>query len=375
MRVGIDATAMPLKRTGAGNYTFNLIRALSRVDSENAYVVFAKTQHVRELGVTTPNFTFVPIDLSLRAARLLWEQARLPMHVRRYRLDVLHSPHYTMPLFCPCRRVVTFHDATFFLYPELHQRVKRVFFRRVIAWSGRHADQLIAVSESTRRDILARCEIAPSRIHTVHIAASPDLVPSSPSAIADGTHRYGLVAGRYILFVGVLEPRKNVPRLVEAFGRLASTFPDLQLAIAGRRGWMYDTLFSLVRELGLEEHVRFLDYVPDDALAALYGGARAFAYPSRYEGFGIPILEAMQCGAPVVTGNMSSLPEIAGDAALLVDPDDTDALASALRRVVTDDDLARSLRQRGFRRASCFSWNRTAEATLAVYRRALGRDG
>jgi glycosyltransferase involved in cell wall biosynthesis len=370
MRIGIDATAMPRQRTGAGNYIFNLVRALSRIDDANEYVVFAKSHHVEELSISADNFTFVRTDPPSRGLRLLWEQTALPMHAKRHRLDVLHSPHYTMPVIASCPRVVTFHDATFFLFPELHQPIKRAFFPRMIRWSGRHADELIADSESTRQDIIAQCGVSPDRIHTVHIAASADCAPPDESELLDVLSRHGLERGRYLLYVGVLEPRKNVPQLVEAFGRVAAACPSLMLVIAGRKGWMYDSIFERVVSLGLLERVRFLGYVATEELGSLYAGSRAFVYPSRYEGFGIPVLEAMQAGAAVITSDRSSLSEIAGDAALLVDPDDVSALAEALKLVVTDDALARSLVDRGLKRAAMFSWDRTAAATLAVYRLA-----
>jgi glycosyltransferase involved in cell wall biosynthesis len=374
MRVGIDATAMPIRRTGAGNYIFNLVRSLSRVDRDNEYIVFAGSQQWRALDVDVANFSHVPVDLPRRGMRLLWEQTALPQHVRRRRLDVLHSPHYTMPLACSSRRVVTFHDATFFLFPELHEPLKRAFFPRVMHWTSRHADQVIAVSESTRRDILTACRLAADRIHTVHLAASPELVPAPQVVVDEVARRHGLVPGQYVLFVGVLEPRKNVPGLVDAFARIAMDTPDLVLAIVGRRGWMYDEIFARVAAARLEARVRFVDYVPDGDLPGLYGGARVFAYPTHYEGFGLPVLEAMQCGAPVLTSNTSSLPEVAGDAAILVDPSDVGAIADALRRIVSDHELARCLSERGKRQASRFTWDQTARKTLVIYRRAVAGD-
>jgi glycosyltransferase involved in cell wall biosynthesis len=373
MRVGIDATAVPLQRTGAGNYIVNLIRTLGQVDRSNEYVIFGKGAHEKELspgrGVT--NIQFVRQHFPGRGARLAWEQFGLPRQVRAHRLDVLHSPHYTMPLRHSARSVVTFHDMTFVLYPDLHQTVKRFFFPMMMRWSARRADRLIAVSTSTRDDLVRLWGLDAGKIAPVPEAADAEFQPRSSQEIADVCGRYGLRPGDYILYVGMLEPRKKVDRLVEAFGLVAGKLPGVDLVIAGRRGWMYDQIFARVEALGLRDRVRFTGYVLSQDLPALYGGARLFAYPSKYEGFGIPVLEAMSCGAPVVTTNVSSMPEVAGDAAILVAPDDVAGLAEALLRVSTDHALRDDLACRGLARAKTFSWERCARETIAVYEAAL----
>jgi glycosyltransferase involved in cell wall biosynthesis len=372
MRIGIDATAIPLQRAGAGNYIFNLIRTLPRVDRSNEYVVFGKAAHEAELGVNWPNFRFVRQEFAGRGLRLAWEQLGLPRQVRAHRLDVLHSPHYTMPLRHPARSVVTFCDMTFLLHPDLHQAVKRVFFPAMMRLSARRADRLIAISESTRGDLVRMWGVDRARIAAIPLAAEAGYRPRSPEEIAEICGRHAVHPGSYVLYVGVLEPRKNVDRLVEAFGRVAKELPGIDLVIAGRRGWMYDQIFAQVEALGLHDRVRFTGYVANEDLPALYGGARVFAYPSKYEGFGLPVLEAMSCGTPVVTTNVSSMPEVAGDAAILVEPDDVTGLAAALLRVSGDHVLRDELACRGLARARAFSWERCARETIAVYEAALG---
>jgi glycosyltransferase involved in cell wall biosynthesis len=367
MRIAFDATAIPANRTGAGNYIFNLVQALARIDPHNEYMIFAKPSHISEFGIDQPNFHFTEVDLSSRPLRLAWEQVGLPLRTRQLRVDVLHSPHYTMPLPKTCRSVVTFCDMTFHLLPEMHSPAKRLFFGRMMRWSAGHADKLIAISESTRRDVIRLLNVAPQRIVSIPLAASPDYRSLPADCVAEVCARYDLRPGQYIAYVGVLEPRKNVPLLIEAYAALAAEFPAVPLVIAGKKGWMYDEIFQRLAALGLEQRVRFLGYVPDGDLTALYNGARVFVYPSRYEGFGLPVLEAMQCGTPVITTNVSSMPEVAEAAALLVEPDDVAGLATALRRVLTDDTLARDLAQRGHRRAAAFSWQRCAQETLQVY--------
>jgi glycosyltransferase involved in cell wall biosynthesis len=372
VRIGIDATALPLQRTGVANYVFGLLRGLAGVDSDHAYVVFAKPLHIAQFGIDRPKFQFVPIDLPARGLRLAWEQVGLPREVVARRLDLLHSPHYTMPLRHPARRVVTFCDMTFLLHPELHQPLKRMYFPAMMRWSARHADRLITISERTRDDLVRMWGIDPGRVTAVPLAAGAEYRPVGSEAISAACARYGLRPGGYVLYVGVLEPRKNVDRLVEAFAQAAGRLPGIDLVIAGKRGWMYDRIFAQVEALGLTQRVRFTGYVPQEDLPALYGGARLFSYPSRYEGFGLPVLEAMQCGLPVVTTNVSSMPEVAGDAALLVDPDDVSGLAQAMVRLVEHPALAQELAQRGRERAGRFSWERCARETLGVYEQVAG---
>jgi glycosyltransferase involved in cell wall biosynthesis len=372
LRIGIDATAVPVERTGAGNYIFNLVRALARVDRRNEYVVFAQPAFADQLGATPPNVRLDLRTFGSRGQRLLWEQAGLPGVVARAGLDLLHSPHYTMPLRLRTRSVVTFCDMTFVLYPELHQPVKRVFFPAIMRWSARRADRLIAISESTGADLSRLWGVPRGRIATIPLAADPEFrMPAQPE-IAATVAKYGLRPRGYALYVGVLEPRKSVHRLVEAFAAVASRVPDIDLVIAGKRGWMYDAIFAQVERSGLVERVKFIGFVPQEELPALYAGARVFAYPSRYEGFGLPVLEAMSCGTPVVTSNVSSMPEVAGDGALLVHPDDTAGLADALLRVIQDEALSAELVQRGRVQADRFSWERCARETIEVYHDVVG---
>ncbi len=369
LRIAFDATAIPDNRAGAGTYIVSLIQALSRTDRDNEYVVFVKPEHLSEFGPLGPNFRLVPVPLSSTPRRLVWEQTALPSAVRRLKADVLHSPHYTMPLLPGggCRHVVSFHDMTYLLMPALHLRFHRLFFPRMMRLSVRRADRLLVISESTRRDLERLLPASIGKITTTPLAAGPVFQPAPASEIQEACTRYTLIPGRFLLYVGVLEPRKNVPMLLQAFAQIAPQFPDVPLVLVGKKGWMYDAIFAELTAQGLADRVIFTGYVPEEDLPRLYGGARAFVYPSLYEGFGLPVLEAMQCGAPVVTTDISSMPEVAGDAALLVKPDDVNGLAAALTRVLSDDALAADLRERGLARAAGFSWDRCARETRAVY--------
>jgi glycosyltransferase involved in cell wall biosynthesis len=366
--IGLNATSLSGQRAGAGNYIFNLVKALADIDRENRYFVFAKPENIAEWNITQPNFHFVPIDLSIRPLRLLWEQCVLPWLVRSRGITVFHSPHYTMPVLLPCRSVVTIHDVSFILFPRLHGRVKRWFFTGMLHLVSKRAHRVIAVSESTRADILRRLHTDAAKVSVVLEAADKRFISCPDSAeVRRVCATFRIDAGRYLLFVGILEPRKNIPLLLNAYRLLVDQGVGLPLVIAGKKGWMFKTIFSVVKNLGLQQHVIFTGYVDKRDLPCLYNGARLFVYPSLYEGFGLPVLEAMACGTPVVTSNVSSMPQITGDAALLVSPADALGLAAAMRRLTSDDALHAELRQRGLKRAAEFSWENAARQTLEIY--------
>jgi glycosyltransferase involved in cell wall biosynthesis len=366
VRIGIDATTVSRHRTGVGNYIVELVRGLADLRSEHDFTVFASPEGEAEFE-GLPGVRTLPIALASRGARLMWEQALLPGLVRRERLDLLHSPHYTMPLVRAGRSVVTFHDLTFVTHPEWHVPSKRLLFPRMMRWSAGRASHLIADSESTRADMIRVLDVPPARVTAVPLGAGTEYTPAAPAEVRAVCDRHGLEPGRYILYIGVLEPRKNIPRLVGAFARIADRVPGVALVIGGKKGWMYDQIFEQVQRSGLGQRVRFLGYVAHTDLPALYTGALVFAYPSWHEGFGLPVLEAMRCGAAVVTSNVSSLPEVAGDGALQVAPDDEDALAAALLRLAGDEALRTDLGHRARARAAAFSWHRCARETLRVY--------
>jgi glycosyltransferase involved in cell wall biosynthesis len=369
MRIAIDATAIPSQRVGAGNYIFNLTRSLAELLPPDELVVFARSEDIRPIS----NIQLINTPHSSRIRRILWEQFSLCAQLRDLSIDVLHSPHYTMPLRSECASVVTFHDMTFFMYPEMYQFYRKFFFRTMIRRSAQRAQAIIAVSESTRRDILRLLKTDPAKVFTVHLGVAPHFRPlDDPAALEELWRSYHLPK-RFILYVGELEPRKNVPALVQAFKSLVDQSLPHALVIVGPKGGMYDRLLRTIASLGLTDRIIFTGYVPEDELPLFYNAAELFAFPSIYEGFGLPVLEAMACGAPVVTSNVSSLPEIVGDAGILVDPRNVSALADAMLRVLKGGDLRRDLSRRGRERAALFSWRRTAQETLTVYSSALRR--
>ncbi len=375
-RIAIDASrvslpgsqgAQPL-RSGTERYSYELIAALARVDRWRSYTLYTNGLPAA-LPPLGPNFTLRSIPLPR-----LWTHARLGPALLRDRPDLLFVPAHVIPLVHP-PSVVTIHDLGYLSFPEAHTARRRLELHLTTRWSLRAARRVIAISQATKDDLVRHYGADPARVSVVHHGLSPDFRPvEDPGAIAAARARHGL-AGPYLLYVGTVQPRKNLERLIEAFALAlgeASELPDLTLAIAGRRGWLTEAIERRARELGIEGRVRFLGYLPDEELPALLSGATAFVFPSLYEGFGMPVLEAMACGAPVLTANSSSLPEVAGDAALLVDPRDTHAIAAGLRRLVQDEALRAELRARGLAHAAGFTWERCARETLAVLLEALG---
>ena len=370
MRIGIDATALPAELYGAGNYIVNLIQALARVDSANDLVVFTKPFHA-PLFQSLERVRVEHITLPMRTLRIAWEQMLLPQLIRQHKLDVFHSPHYTMPFAAPCATIVTFHDMTFFLYPQAHLLYKRSFFRMIIPISARRARAVIAISESTRQDILRWTKISPTKVFGVPYGIGSNFRPEKNPAVLDALRRKYNLPTEFLLYVGNLEPRKNLPTLLQAFARLVKQGLPHDLVLAGSRGWKDNQVFATCKELGLSQRVCFIGFVPQSELPALYSACSAFVYPSIYEGFGLPVLEAMACGALVVTSNVSSMPEVAGDAGILIDPHNVDNLMKALHQVLTDKELRATLPSKAIARASLFSWERAAKETLAVYERAV----
>jgi glycosyltransferase involved in cell wall biosynthesis len=381
MRIAIDATSVPHQRLGAGTYIYSLVQALAQLESDDRYFVFAKPEtfagcpEVVE-GSAKERFRLVPVRLPWRLARMAWEQVVLPWHLRRLRADVLHSPHYTTTAVGGgWRRVVTFHDVTFFLLPERYPALRRAYFRAASRAGARLADLAIAVSRTVKEDVEHHLPIAPERVRVVPLAAAPSYRPlDDPPRMAAVRAKYNL-PDRFVLNVGALEPGKNQATLLRAFARLKTSRPEQSLVIAGPPAWRYERLLRLVDKLGLADQVLFPGYVAAEDLPALYNLADLFVFPSLYEGFGLPPLEAMACGRPVVASTAPALREVLDGAALLVPPLDVDALAKAMASVLGDPDVSTRLREAGLQRVALFSWERTARETAAVYREAVaGRE-
>jgi glycosyltransferase involved in cell wall biosynthesis len=376
VRIGIDARLVYYQRAGIASYILGLLHGLAASDAKDEFLVL-RSRRDREDFRLPPNFhrrsTWTPCHHR-------FERQALAVELLGTGLDLLHSTDFIPParLFNQRRSVITVHDLAYLKYPEVLTPASQRYYGQ-IGPAVDEADAVIAVSENTKRDLMAFLDAPEEKIVVIPEAPDPIYQPNaSPESIADLKRRYSL-GDSYFLFVGTIEPKKNLKTLVEAYGqfrRMARASEDLpDLVVVGRKGWLFTDVFDLVNRLSLNDSVRFLGPVPREDLPAFYGGALALTYPSIYEGFGLPILEAMASGTPVVTSNVSSLPEVAGEAAICVDPRSVDGLAEALHRVWSSPETRGDLKRKGLARARLFSWEKTARQTLDVYDRVvrLGR--
>jgi glycosyltransferase involved in cell wall biosynthesis len=408
VRIGFDVSVLHLARAGVLNYTRQILAHLLRQGTDDMFrlVDFAPA---RAGGVDVdfspyegPNAEIVRCD-GLRRRRLAhwslmqrpplsglarigdrllapaWNLAERALHRNRLQraiepVDVFHSSDVFFYRPAQGASVITVHDLTTLLFPHLHVGATTSLHDEKMRFVANHADEIIAVSECTRRDVIAHLGVSPERVHVVYEGAEQQYRPLHDRALIRATAcRYGVEEPGYILTVGTLEPRKNLVTLVEAYGALRRRQPAPPLVLAGSKGWLHDGLFRRVKDLDLERHVRFTGFVADADLPALMNGASLFVYPSLYEGFGLPPLEAMACGVPVITSDSSSLPEVVGSAGRLVPPHDVQELAESMAAVLNDPALQADMRRRGLAQAGRFSWERAAQETLKVYRQARRR--
>jgi glycosyltransferase involved in cell wall biosynthesis len=368
MRIGIDARK--LRDYGIGTYVRNLLRQLARQD-DGDYVVFCRDtdiESVRDLG---PRFRPVREEAGAYSIR---EQLAIPIDVRREAIDLFHAPHYVLPPLTPCRSVVTIHDCIHLRFPQYLPSRLGYAYARAQMWSATHrAARVITVSEASKRDILRYFRVAESRIDVIYNAIDERFWQEPDNDEIDRVRQRYQLNAPFVLYAGNIKPHKNLERLIEAFHilRQSPAFKDVQLLIIGDEISKYATLRRAVHRHKLHKFVRFFGFVPDRTLAALYRLADVFVFPSLYEGFGLPPLEAMASGTPVVTSNVSSLPEVVGDAAIMIDPYEPAAIADAIERVLTDDALRADLRRRGLARAREFSWERSISRVREIYNEVM----
>ncbi|MGH9862837.1 MAG: glycosyltransferase family 4 protein [Candidatus Acidiferrales bacterium] len=371
MHIAINTLMVHRRLHGTATYVTNLVAALAQLDARHRYTLYVSDEsavHFQGLG---PSFELVRCGLP-RPLRVLWEQTFLPQDLRRRGVELFHGPGFVVPLAGACPRVTTIHDMTFFSLPEVHTFAKRRYFKALIPLCARASRLVITVSESTRQDLVRLVGVRPEKVKVIHLGKSEAFRPVADEAtLSQIRKKYGLDR-RFLLFVGMIEPRKNLETLVRAYAQLKDLHGDYSLVVAGPFGWKYGPLLRVVETLGLKNHVLFPGYVPEAELPALYSAAEVFVYPSLAEGFGLPVLEAMACGVPVITSNVSSLPGVVGEAALLVDARSVQQLATAMQRVLGEEMLRKDLRERGLRRAQLFTWEKTARETLEAYQQAAG---
>lgn len=366
MRIGVDARLVYHQPAGISRYTGHLLQAMAELDTTDEFIVFQHRKHKAPL-IEAPNFRratlYAPVHHRL-------EQYALALELYRYPLDLLHSTDFIPALHSPYKSVITVHDLAFLHYPHFLTTESAAYYG-LIDKAVVRADHIIVPSEHTRRDLIAQTGVPADKVSVIYEAAKPGFGPlplaETRAAI---TAKYGIPA-HFALFVGTIEPRKNLAGLLHAFQHLRQKYdmPAFGLAVAGSQGWLYEETLDLVKTLNLEQATFFLGRVPDDDLQQLYVAARCLVHPALYEGFGLPPLEAMACGTPTIVSNVSSLPEVVGDAGLLVDPRNPEEMAIAIHRLATDDALHAELSAKGLQRAQTFNWEKAARKTLDVYRR------
>jgi len=371
MHIAIDAHSVGTQLGGNVTYITSLIEALAEIDKSNQYTLYVTMpEAVERYTGRWDNFN---VRRTLPHTPLIRIPITLALELRRRPVDLLFV-QYTAPLFAPCKVVTTIHDISYEHLPETFNRRSRFQMKLTIRHTARHADHVIASSEYSRQDVIDTYQLRPEKVTAIPLAAPASYKPVTDQSRLNLIREKYSIKGDFILGVGSIHPRKNLSRLISAYAALVKRRDDVPaLILVGKKGWLSDETFNAKELSGLGDRVRFTGFVPDEDLPPLYSAAKIFVYPSFFEGFGLPPLEAMQCGTPVITGNRTSLPEVVGDAGLQVDPFQIDAIADAIEKVLSDEKLSSELSERGLKRAEKFSWGSTARQTLAVFERIVSK--
>jgi glycosyltransferase involved in cell wall biosynthesis len=375
MRIGLDGIPLANLKTGIGHYTFELARALALLAPSDEFELVSPFPFHEELAGQA-----LPANLRAHQPRVnllvkRWWAVGLPAFVKRAAYSLFHGTNYDIPLWKRCPTVVTIHDLSVLLHPEAHPLKIARRARRRLPLMARSASLIITATEHGRREVCEHLRIEPERVAVTPYAPRRTFGPVREEQSLEVRRRLG-IEDDFLLFVGTIEPRKNLLTLVRAFEEIMrATHWRPQLVIAGPEGWLMDELFSYIRQAGLQERLRLTGYLSEEDLSALYSSCRVFIYPSLYEGFGLPPLEAMACGAPVITSRIPSITEVVGRAAHLIEPTDREALARGIIKLLEDEHARDHLGRAGRERAAEFTWEKTARLTLELYRRVLVEEG
>lgn len=381
MKIGINALFFQSRATGSAQYMIHLLDALAHIDQQNEYILLGP-RPVEQTGQHSFPYQVHPVPgfaaRNENIEKVVWEQLTAPNAARNAGLDLYHVPYFAPPLFPHTPTIATIHDVIPMRLPAYQLGGKVKAYMKLVSYAAHRATMIITVSQHAKQDIVDALKIPPERIRVIYEAAGDQYHPiTDPEILAEARARYD-ISERYIFYLGGLDQRKNVPQLIHAFAHLYPQIgdPDLQLVISGnpdkQRGPLFPDPRPIAADLGMSEQIIYR-FIEDEDKPAIYSGASLFVFPSLYEGFGLPPLEAMGCGAPVVCSNRTSLPEVVGDAAINIDPEDTQALTEAMHQVLTNRTLQADLRARSLHQAAQFSWNKTAQETLAVYQEVYKR--
>jgi glycosyltransferase involved in cell wall biosynthesis len=378
VHIGLNAQLLSLSQSyrGAGIswYIINLLKNLAQVSPDHfQYTAFL---HDRDFAAQAEalHFRFSRLPTQRPMVRIFWEQVVQPLALRQAGVDLLHALAFVAPVASPAPYVVTVYDLSFIRYPQAFRPFQRWYLGQFTRRTVSRAKAVITISESTRQDVIHFLHVPPERVHTIYCGSDAAYRPLPPAQVDAFKSRHHL-PDKFILFLGTLEPRKNIEGLIRAYARWKQSEPTAPpLVIAGGKGWYYHQIFELVETLNLTDSIRFPGYIPQDSLPLWYNAATLFVYPSLFEGFGLPVLEAMACGTPVITSTASSLPEVTGTdgAARLVEPDDIEGLAQAMAEISNQPARQAEMSARGLIRAAQFSWQKTAQQTVAVYQKVIG---
>lgn len=383
MKIGLDVSSCYVERAGVGNYSYQLTKALLHTDKNNDYLLYPLfynhflNRHIQDqVFEKTDNSRVAFIKHNNLLLNFLWSPLSPPFLKERLLgdVDLVHSMTFAAPKFRNKKKklVVTIYDLTFLTHPQCHQPRNIKVCLQGAKDAIKNADAIIAISEHTKKDLIKHLDTPEELITVTPLAAGTDYIPVEDAFELTRIKCKYYLPEKYVLFIGSLEPRKNIKTLVEAFAQLPLRLRDeFPLVIAGGKGWMNSDIQQRITELGLNKDIHFAGFIDAADISAVYSGATVFVYPSLYEGFGLPILEAMSCGTPVISSNTSSMPEVAGDAALLVEPTRSEELSFALLKLLESESLQQELKQKGLLQASLFSWEKCARKTLDVYHNAL----
>ena len=372
MRIAIDATILSNENTGTGFYIINLIKGLGKIEDKNLeYYIFVKKDLVPDVvDIAGDNFHIIDINFKPRFLRVIWQFLFFPFTLRRLRIDVLHSPNYITPLYSlGFKIIVTIHDLTFCLMPEKYTITKRLFYKLLVPVFIKIADKVISVSENTKKDMIKLFKVPENKIYVTY-ESYPEYYtkPGRGEKSDEVLNKFG-IKKNFILFVGMIEPRKNVLSLLKAF-YLVDDYIDLDLVVVGKKGWYYsdvEEFMEIIKGESLNNKIFFTGYVSEPELKYFYQSAYIFAYPSYYEGFGLPPLQAMACSIPVITSDVSSLPEVVGEAAIKIDPSNIQDMADAIKDIYRNSDLRNKLKAAGAVQALKFSLENFALNTIKAY--------
>ncbi len=374
--IGIDYTPAYEQGGGIGRYVRELIAALAQQDHDNDYLLFVAGANAKTLpSPPGTNFKWAASRIAPIWFARMWHRARLPLPVEWWvgPVALYHATDFVLPpTLHKTQTVLTVHDLSFVRAPEAASPALKRYLDQVVPRSVHRANHILADSQATKDDLIALYDVAPEKVTVLLSGVNPRFQRVRDASILDAVRtRYGIGDVPFILSVGTVQPRKNYERLIEALAALPADLHGVHLVIAGGRGWLQESIFAAVKRLGLKDRVHFIGFADDADLPALYSAARCLAFPSLYEGFGLPVLEAMACGTPVVTSNVSSLVEVAGDATLLVDPFSVEQITAALTRLLKDEALRTTLVERGYTQASRFTWEKAAVQLRDVYHQLL----